>query len=151
VLRLCHLLLGDPDDAHDVSQDVFVKCFREQDAKAKVIAWGPWLNRVAVNACHDRSRRRRRRCDSDVLALGEYDLVDESPTPEKEVLGNERRRAIWERLRRLPLRQREVFVLRYLEGWSTEDTAAALRVTTGTVKRHLFRAIHRLRAHLADT
>ena len=150
MLRLCHLLLGDRDDAHDVSQDVFVKCFRERAARAKAIAWGPWLNRVAVNACHDRSRRRRRRRDSDVLALGECDLMSESPTPEKEVLGNERRRAIRERFQRLPLRQREVFMLRYLEGWSTEETAAALHVTTGTVKRHLFRAIHRLRARLRD-
>ena len=151
MLRLCQFLLGDRDDAYDVSQDVFVKCFREREAKAKAIAWGPWLNRVAVNACHDRSRRRRRRRDSDALALGECDLIGEAPTtPEKEVLGNERREAIRERFLRLPLRQREVFVLRYLEGWSTEETAAALHVTTCTVKRHLFRAIHRLRARLRD-
>src|SRR5262245_55340373 len=49
VLRLCRLLLSDPDEAEEVSQDVFVKLLKEHRIDTRGIQWGPWLTRVAVN------------------------------------------------------------------------------------------------------
>jgi RNA polymerase sigma-70 factor (ECF subfamily) len=151
VLRLCRLLLSDPDEAHDVTQEVFVKMFREA-AVSPDIAWRPWLNRVAVNACRDRHRSawwRSRR--SEPREFDEFDFVHADPTPEQAVLGEETRRAIWSAFRALSARQREVFALRYLDGCSTEDTAEALGVSMGSVKRHLFRAVHQMRVALRGT
>jgi RNA polymerase sigma factor (sigma-70 family) len=48
----------------------------------------------------------------------------------------------------LPARQQEVFVLRHVEEWSTDEVARALEITPGSVKRHLFRAIRHLRVAL---
>jgi RNA polymerase sigma-70 factor (ECF subfamily) len=56
------------------------------------------------------------------------------------------RAQIWRAFRMLSVRQQEVFALRYLEGWSTEAVADALGLSAGSVKQHLFRAVHRLRA-----
>src|SRR5215510_15655149 len=56
VLRLCRLLLSDPDEAYDVSQEVFLKMLHQLSASDAEVAWGPWLNRVTVNACRDRWR-----------------------------------------------------------------------------------------------
>jgi len=151
VRRLCRLVLLDADEAEDVAQEVFLKLLREHRDGNGSIAWGPWLTRVAVNACRD---RRRSRWWGWWRASGEEPAVDSvaarRATPEDETLDAEHRARIWTAFRRLPLRQREVFALRHVEEWSTEDTARILGVETGTVKRHLFRAVRHLRGALGD-
>jgi RNA polymerase sigma-70 factor, ECF subfamily len=149
VLRLCRLLLSDPDEAHDVSQEVFVKVLHQLSASGEEVAWGPWLNRVTVNACRDRWRAAWwRRWRDEPHGFDEAAFSGDSPTPEQEALGAERRAEIWRAFRGLPARQREVFALRFLEECSTEETAEALGVTGGSVKRHLFRAVQRMRGAL---
>lgn len=150
VARLCRVLLGEASEADDVAQEVFLKVLRECQAGARPIAWGRWITQVAVNACHDRRRsgwwrwwRRGGEAFDDRHAP--------SPrTPEAEILSDERRGRIWRAYTRLPLRQREVFALRHVEGWSTQETAAFLGIDSGSVKRHLFRAVRRLRDTLGD-
>src|SRR5262249_31075719 len=57
-LGLCRLMLADPADAEEVGQEVFLRLHREMQTGDRPIAWGPWLTRVAVNACLDRRRAR---------------------------------------------------------------------------------------------
>jgi len=149
ILRLCRLLLSDPEEAHDVSQEVFLKMLHQLNAGGDEVAWGPWLNRVAVNACRDRWRSAWwRSWRSEPGEFDEAAIHSDALTPEQEALGAESRRQIWNAFRRLPARQREVFALRFLEECSTEDTADALGVTGGSVKRHLYRAVQRMRGAL---
>ena len=169
VVGLCRLLLADPCEAEDVAQEVFLKLFRAFQSPQQVIAWGPWISRVAVNACHDRRRsgwwRRGRAAQEpgwEGARLGESGLEDgthgthgaqgawEGLSPEEEMLSREVRGRIWQAFGDLPLRQREVFVLRYQEGWSTAAVAKALGLSAGSVKRHLFRAVRHLRQALGD-
>jgi len=149
VLRLCRLLLSDPDEADDVTQEVFLKVMRYQRANGAAIAWGPWLAKVAVNACRDRRRsgwwkwwREGGR------EIQDADLSATSSTPEGEALGREERWRVWRSFRKLSSRQQEVFTLRQLEGWSTDEVAEILGLSPGSVKRHLFRAVHQLRETL---
>jgi RNA polymerase sigma-70 factor, ECF subfamily len=154
VMRLCCLLLADPHEAEDVAQEVFVKLLQASQTEARAMAWEPWLTRVTVNACRDRRRSgwwKRWRApshtaDADAPLVPEY--PSPGPTPEEEALSRETRGRIWQAFRELPSRQQEVFVLRYLEGWSTDAVADTLGLSAGTVKQHLFRAVHRLRAVL---
>jgi RNA polymerase sigma-70 factor, ECF subfamily len=149
VLRLCRLLLSDPDEAHDVSQEVLLKMLHQLSTSGDEVAWGPWLNRVTVNACRDRWRAAWwKRWRAEPHGFDEAAFTADVPTPEQEALGAERRREIWRAFRGLPARQREVFALRFLEGCSTEETAETLGVTGGSVKRHLFRAVQRMRGAL---
>lgn len=149
VRRLCRLLLADPDEAADVSQEVFIKLFREQQTASQPVAWERWLTTVTVNACRDRRRSgwwkwwRERHHEFDEGMLPARRL-----SPEDEVSGAETARRVWDEFRRLSARQQEVFTLRQLEGWSTEDVAASLGLSAGSVKRHLYRAVHHLRAAL---
>jgi RNA polymerase sigma-70 factor (ECF subfamily) len=148
ILRICRLLLADPDEAEDVAQEVLLKLLNEHRTNGN-IAWRPWLNRVTVNACRDRRRSGWWKWwRSQPHELEESEFAHRDPTPEQQALGEETRRAIWEAFRRLPARQREVFALRYLEGCSTEETAETLGLSTGSVKTHLFRAVHQMRASL---
>jgi len=149
VLRLCRLLLSDPEEAHDVSQEVFLKMHYQLSASGDEVAWGPWLNRVTVNACRDRWRAAWwRSWRAEPREFDEATFTGDELTPEQEALGAEKRRQIWNAFRQLPARQREVFALRFLEECSTEDTATALGVTGGSVKRHLYRAVQRMRGAL---
>jgi RNA polymerase sigma-70 factor, ECF subfamily len=152
VVRLCRLLLADPHEAEDVAQEVFIKLLRALQTETRTIAWVPWLTRVTVNACRDRRRsgwwrwRHVRRHTDGPNAPSLPDPPSYGPTPEEEALSREARGRIWQAFRELPSRQQEVFALRYLEGWSTEAVANTLGLSAGSVKQHLFRAVHRLRA-----
>ena len=152
VLRLCRLLLGDPDEAEDTGQEIFVKLFRAAERPHDAdMDWGPWLTRVAVHACHDRRRSRWwRRWWTVADVLDEDSIASPWRTPEGEVLGADQQRRIWRAFQCLAPRQREVFVLRHVEGWSTREVADALGLETGSVKRHLFRAVRHLRAALQE-
>lgn len=147
--RLCRLILGDPDLAEEVGQDVFLKLHIAVDVHTDTIDWARWLTRVAVNACRD---VRRGRWWRDRLA-GRHPVDFESvagvePDPEAAVGALRRRLAIHAAFSRLSARQREVFALRHFEGWSTEQTAELLGMSTGSVKKHLFRAVARMRTAL---
>jgi RNA polymerase sigma-70 factor (ECF subfamily) len=66
------------------------------------------------------------------------------------LLGRETQGRIWRAFEGLSARQQEVFVLRYVDEWSTEQVAEMLGITTGSVKRYLFRAVRHLRRVLGD-
>ena len=148
LLRLCRLLLRHPQEAEDVAHEVFLKVVENDRGTDRAVSWGPWLTRVAINACRDRQRTAWRRLWHSAPEEGE--LVDRNPTPEAAALTGETREHIWRALRQLSQRQREVFVLRHVEGWSTQGVAEALGLSTGSVKRHLFRAVERLRKGLRE-
>jgi len=150
IVRLCRLLLKDRFEAEEVAQEVFLKLLRVSKGPPHG-AWEAWLIRVALNTCRDRRRSwwwRWRREDS--LELHDIHLPSGDPTPEEKTVSREERERIWHFFRQLSLRQQEVFVLRYVEGWSGEEVAKILGVTSGSVKRHLFRAVHQMRKSLGD-
>jgi len=144
--RLCGLLLADRDESREVVQDVFLKLHQARRQPGPPCDWAAWLTRVAVNACRDRRRagwwwRFRRQSDR----VEDVTLTSKEPTPEEAAISKETWQRIWAAFRGLSDRQRDVFVLRHLEGWPTDAVASTLGLTPGSVKRHLFRAIRHLR------
>jgi RNA polymerase sigma-70 factor (ECF subfamily) len=149
VRRLCRMLLKDSAEAEETGQEIFLKLFKQYQSNNWPDDWNAWLTRVTVNACHDRRKSawwKWWRSSNGEVQLAEYPSAWR--TPEEETLGRELRGHIWKAFRELSGRQQEVFVLRYLEGWSTEEVAKTLAISEGSVKNHLFRAVHRLREAL---
>ncbi len=149
IVSLCRLLLADAHEAEEVGQEVFCQLLRQMGIETREMAWGPWLTRVAVNACRD-----RRRSGWWKLWRGRSDELDEGrmagagPSPEDLAIGRQQRALIWQAFRLLPTRQREVFALRQVEGWSTEEVAESLGISQGSVKQHMSRAVQKLRVAL---
>jgi RNA polymerase sigma-70 factor (ECF subfamily) len=143
------MLLRDTAEAEETGQEVFLKMFKQYQTASWPNDWSAWLTRVTVNACHDRRKSawwKWWRSSNGEVQFAEY--PSSARTPEQEALGREQRVHIWRAFRELSGRQREVFVLRYLEGWSTEEVAKSLAISEGSVKNHLFRAVHSLREAL---
>lgn len=149
--RLCRLLLADGQEAEEVVQDVLVKALEARQRQGPPDDWGPWLTRIAVNTCRDRRRagwwRRFRHWSEPIETVP---LRQAGPTPEDLAISVETRQQVWQAFRSLPDRQREVFVLRHVEGLTGPEIADTLGLTTGSVKRHLFRAVHRMRDTLGE-
>ena len=144
ILNLCRLLLRDPTEAEDVTHEVFVRAFERLGSQEPPTVWEAWLVRVAVNACRDRQRSGWWRS-----RVRQGDLDELSPwlsrSSEQEASSKEWQGAVWRQLYALNARQRSVFVLRYIEGWSTSEVAETLGLSVAGVKTHLFRAVRRLR------
>jgi RNA polymerase sigma-70 factor (ECF subfamily) len=153
VLRLCRLLLGNHHDAEEVAQEVFLKAHQKQQnmEPSELMLWRSWLILVSINACRDRRRSGWWKWwRSPGEEYQEADYQDSSSTPEQALLSRETEASIWRAFQQLSHRQQEVFALRYVDEWSTEEVADMLGITTGSVKRYLFRAVHHLRRTLGD-
>ncbi|MGH7933104.1 MAG: RNA polymerase sigma factor, partial [Candidatus Binataceae bacterium] len=140
IMQLCRMLLGEAGEAEDVAQEVFLKAFQRWKRGDAPDVWIAWLLRVTVNACHDRRGSAWWRWWHGTSDEFHDEHNPNRETPEEKFAGREQYLRIWRHFRKLPIRQREIFAMRHLEGWSTEEVASALNLSTGSVKQHLFRA-----------
>ncbi|MBU0638962.1 MAG: sigma-70 family RNA polymerase sigma factor [Planctomycetes bacterium] len=145
--RVCYRLLGWRQDIEDVVQDVFLVALRglpdfRGDSRIET-----WLTRVAVNTC--RSHLRRRALWLRVRAVLRCERQESAASPaEHDLARHERVGQVQRALRRLPARDREVLVLRYLEGLPVAELAAVLEVSHNAVEVRLSRARKRLKSEL---
>ena len=114
------MLLGNPDDADEVSQEVFLKMLGQREHGPEPADWRAWLTRVAINACHDRHRSGWWKWwKRDGRELLDTDLTSRDTV--HEAISHEQTDALWRAFRKLTPRQQEVFILRQVEGWSTRE------------------------------
>lgn len=156
IYRLAMKLLNNTQDAEDILQETFIKAFHhihQFDGRASL---STWLYRIATNEALMLIRRQKR----PVLSLDEpietedgeqepLQIVDWCCLPEAELLSSESRGYLDQAVRQLPDSLRLVFVLRDLEGLSTEETGQMLNLSETAVKTRLSRARFRLREMLS--
>src|SRR5262249_30408818 len=111
-----------------------------------------WLTRIAINRSRDSLRRRRFlrlfTSQDGETREGWIEPVDDRPDPEREIMAHQIRAAIERAERRLSAQQQVIFRLRHYESRSLEEIAELLGLRAGTVRAHLFRAIHKIRKYL---
>ncbi len=142
ILRLCALRLGDADLARDAAQETFFRAYRHYEKFRGDASELTWLSRIAVNCCRDmlRSpwhRHVNRRIDADALPEQAEAFSFPDDTVIQAVLG-------------LNAKYREAVLLRYYQGLKLRETAAALGLTEGAVRRRLSRANGLLRQQLKE-
>jgi RNA polymerase sigma-70 factor (ECF subfamily) len=142
VLATALRLTGRMEDARDLSQEVFLKLYRNLDRVQASEAVASWLYRVTVNASHDFLRRRRQEApveDAGELESREVDALESLSEAE-------RRRALQLSLRMLSEKERAALVLRDLEGLSTEEVARTLGSSEATVRSQISKARVKVKA-----
>ncbi len=155
VYAVAYRMMGNREDALDVSQEVFIKAYRRIDAWKPSGKFAAWLTRLTTNQAIDHLRRRQRHRSRIVESGAGRDdgFVLESVAPrgtESHVAANEIDVRVQRALGVLSPSQRAVFVLRHYEGKALAEIAVDLGCTVGSVKVHLFRALKKLRGELGD-
>ena len=150
-------LLGDHNEALDLSQEVFLRVFRTIQRFRGQSALRTWIYRIVVNQARNRLRWWRRRYRAQQVSLEEHvrshgdpPAKDNGASPERALGRKELATRIWAALDDLPFEQRTAIVLREVDGMSYDEIAYSLGVAVGTVKSRLARARETLRAQLRD-
>jgi RNA polymerase sigma-70 factor, ECF subfamily len=150
VYNLALRLSGDPFEAGDLTQEVFLRVFRHLGKFRGGSALRTWIYRVALNHCRSRLGRRRppARSLDDPDDPAARELADPGRGPEGEALAHDTARRVEAALAALPFAFREAVVLRDLEGLSYEEIAGVLGTRIGTVRSRIARGRERLRQAL---
>jgi RNA polymerase sigma-70 factor, ECF subfamily len=157
VYQLSLNLLGDHNEALDLSQEVFLRVFRTISTFRGHSALRTWIYRIVVNQARNRQRWWRRRHRSQQVSLDEH-IENHGELPERtEARSPDRllgQKQLAERIRvaldQLPFDQRTALVLREIDGLSYEEIGYSLGIAVGTVKSRLARARESLRGQLRD-
>ncbi len=156
IVNYVYRMLGNYDDAVDLSQDVFLKAYAALDSYRPQYPFGAWLFRIARNAAIDEIRRRRVATVSLDAPLQTDDgslqreVAGADPGPEDRLLEQELHRRVEAAITRLPDKYREPLVLRHAAEMSYEEIAETLELPLGTVKTRIFRAREALRRSLGS-
>ena len=155
IFRVAFAIVRDEAEADTITQDVFVQAYTNLGRFEGRAGLETWLTRIAINRSRDSLRRRRfvslfvsRNDDEESEAM--IEPVDERPDPERQLLSVQLRTAIRRAEKRLSAQQQTIFRLRHYENLSLEEIADHLGLRAGTVRAHLFRAIHKVRKELAE-
>lgn len=138
-------------DADDLFQELWIRVVRASGEFDTTQRFSTWIYRIAVNLTRDAARRRQASHFAEPTLDGEVpDGADERPLPDALASGSQEAAALHRAIATLPAGQREVLVLRYIEGLAEADVAAAAGIPAGTVKSRLHHAVKSLRAKLAS-
>lgn len=146
VYHLMLKMVRNPQEAEDLCQEAFIKAFNALSSFNEEFAFSTWLMKIATNNCIDHLRKRKLRTYSIDEPLQykdeqvQVELPDHDPTPDRQLLNQERRKLIDNAIQSLPPRYRHVIILRHQEEKSYEDIAEILKLPLGTVKARIFRA-----------
>ena len=144
VYSLALKMTRSPEDALDVSQEVFLKAYSYLASFRGESRFSVWLYRLTYNQCLDLQRSKKRRQLISITAPDEdsedMDFPDRAPGPQELAENRELRMAVAAAVQELPEDQRQIFILREFHGLDYEAIAGELNVNIGTVKSRLSRA-----------
>jgi RNA polymerase sigma-70 factor (ECF subfamily) len=152
VFNLAARMLGDLEEAKDLSQEVFLQVYRQLPRFEGRSSLKTWIYRIVVNQCRNRHRWWKRRRRDQALPIEELTASDNAqlamkPTdgPEEQLSRREQSARVQRALQKLSIDHRAVLVLREVEDLSGTEIAETLGVAEGTVKSRLARARDALR------
>jgi RNA polymerase sigma-70 factor (ECF subfamily) len=150
VFSLAYQVLGDREEALDVSQEVFLAIYSKMDSFRGESSLKTWIYSIAVHRATNRFRWWNRLRRRGTISLEDHlsrkpdqdysiDLKSPAKSPEDELILKEERKQIAEWIRELPIQQRIAVILRDIEGLSYEEIAESMEISLGTVKSRIAR------------
>lgn len=149
-------MVGNPHDAEDLMQEVFIKVFRSLSKYRGDAKLSSWIHRIAVNTCIDHCRTMKKKKSVIQNHLDHPDDItlntipdEDAMNPETELEKNMIQKHIDQALEKISPRERAIFVLRHYQDMPLKEIAEELDITVGTVKSTLFRALKRMQKELS--
>ena len=143
---------GSPEDAADITQEVFLRAWRSIESFRGDSGFSTWLFRITMNLCVDHARHKNAQPQTQPLVVGEEDaerpIPDTAPTPEEHLENSELGRELAAALDEVSEEHRRIVLLRDVSGLSYTEIAEVLEISEGTVKSRLSRARIALRTIL---
>jgi RNA polymerase sigma-70 factor (ECF subfamily) len=154
LFRVAYRISGNEADAEDVVQEALLRGYQKLDSFEARSNFGTWIYRIAVRCALDKIGSRPARDDRQIGEPGDQDsetvqVADESPSPERLLLSGEIGAMRTIAMHSLTPIERAAFVLRHMEGQTTEEIAGALGIAPSAAKQTVFRAVHKLRQRLS--
>jgi len=156
VYNLIYRMVGNDQDAADLTQEVFVRIYSARHRLQSEEAFGAYIRTISTNLCRDHFRRVKRRVKADSLDEPisvdggeiEREVADWSTNPERTLEKKDLQAAVQGALDTLSDEHRAVVVLHHIEGMDLKDIAQELGIPEGTVKSRLARARDELKRKL---
>ncbi len=152
VYQLAYRMAANPDDALEMTQEIFLKLYRSLDSFKGESTFNTWFYRLATNACLDFLRKRQRVEKVVAFSLNQKDVFeketepsDASPLPQELLERSDLQSLVQEALKLLNPDQKIILILCDIENRSYEEIAELLQCQLGTVKSRIFRARSALR------
>jgi RNA polymerase sigma-70 factor (ECF subfamily) len=156
IYNLALRMLGNEEDALDMTQEAFIRAFNSLDSFRGDSKFSVWLYRLTSNVCIDFIRSRNKRpvssltCENTDEEPQELELPDDRFSPQATLENKELRDAVYRGLDSLSPEYRNILLLREINGLSYEEIGQILRLEAGTVKSRIFRARQKLCAFLIE-
>lgn len=157
VYNLALRIVGNADDAFDMSQEAFLRAYRSLENFRGDSRFSVWLYRLTSNICIDFLRKKKLRNESSLSWENDDGEIDDIAipdlrfSPEKALDRKELAEAVRAGLDSLPPELRQILVLREINGLDYREIAQVLDIEEGTVKSRIFRARKKLCALLAES
>ena len=152
IFRMAFAIVRSEQDADSITQDTFVTAYLNLGKFEGRSEFETWLTRIAINKSRDQLRSRRwrfvslsRNDDDDAQVI---DPADERPDAERLVIADQISKAIDAAVESLSAQQKAIFRLRHYEDLPLDEIARLMNLAPGTVRAHLFRAVHKVRKEL---
>jgi RNA polymerase sigma-70 factor, ECF subfamily len=146
-----NMMVGDYDTAVDLSQETFLRVYRNIGRYSNIYQFSTWIYRIATNLAIDEMRYRKRRgrvfynniwgtrraADKEGM---EFEIADARRSPRDEMLRKESGQVLGDAIRSLPEKYRTAFIMKEVQGLPYETIAQVLKCSAGTIKSRLHRA-----------
>ena len=153
IFRFFLLTFRDESIADDLTQECFIRAYTNRGSFRGDAKVSTWLLRIAMNLATDQQRSRRLAFWKSLMTLEAEDetrtdlmsRIAMSARIEEGMLANEKLKQVWHAVSLLPMRQRQLFVLRFVDEMSIAEMAAGTGLRPGTIKAHLHKAVNTVR------
>jgi RNA polymerase sigma-70 factor (ECF subfamily) len=144
-------LVGDPDDAYDLSQEAFIRVYNARRRYNKSHPFYAWFYTILRNLARNHLRKRSVRLEHAARIRRIRKRNREiSISPECIVEANETKKAVWAALEKLSYEHREIIILRHFEDMSYDEISKLLGIAVGSVMSRLYYARKKLRDLLGE-
>jgi RNA polymerase sigma-70 factor, ECF subfamily len=154
VFRYILFATRDEDVAESLTQDCFLRAHTAQSSFRGECAMSTWLMRIAVNLVRDHQRSMKIRFWKRAAMLDASEMSDRLPdmksSTEQRLIARERVAAVWRAVEMLSERQRNIFLLRFVEELELPEIAEAMQLNLNTVKSHLYRALSAVKQQVGE-